>query len=491
MKEQLGFELSGEQKDILEAVESNDKIIGIEAVAGSSKSTTIKAIGINEPHKSIKYIVFSKEQQREAQTNFPNNIEPSTIHSLAYQIVKQHFKISIGFLSYRNITGRFRYEQKLVIIDLFSKFCTSYELSIDEFFNTNEQAKNAPYAKKQVKSLLKQMMDGSLPFTHDAYLKLASIIMHSNLSTPTQTDLLVLDESNDASGATIRLFELYPAKQKLFLGDRAQTIFKFLNLHSSFDHYENIAKFLPLSTTFRCSITIAEKVQDFMQSYYKQNFKFIGVSEPSSKIESTIYISRFNASLVDKILEFAQLGVSYNLTRHPDRLFSLSKDLAYASKNNQRISDAEFKYIEEDIEEYYANYDALKADFPNLMKYLFDIYQEDKTIANTIKNVGRVGKSGIIAAYESAMENWHRKERSNITLSSCHASKGTTYDKVFIMDDLNEKVLESMMNIEFNKQTQEDEDNILLGYVACTRARFKIENCEFIDFDETTQLLID
>lgn len=441
-------------------------------------------IGLYQPNKKIRSIVFSQEQAREAIEEFPSNIEPSTIHSMANRIVRQLFPISIGYVSYKDVETPMKYEKKLILVDMFNKFCSSYYLSIDEFFSNDKEAKNATYAKQFVRYMMNKMIDGSHPFTHDAYLKLASILINANQVVIEPVDILVLDEAGDASGATMRLFELYPATQKIFLMDQKQKIFTFLNLHDPFEHFKDTAKFMPLSTTYRCCIPNAEKIQSFMRTYVDSDFKFIGACEQTNEVNSTIYLSRFNATLVSKILEFSSMGIEYNLTRHPDRLFALAKDLAYIGRQHQQIKDEEFKYIEEDIQEYYANYEFLREDFPNIYKYLLEIHGKDRTISSTIKNIQRVGRDGIIAAYESAMINWKRKSEANITLSTAFSSKGKTTDKVFIMDDLNKAVCEAMDEIDAGNPTEEDRTLILLGYVAVSRAVNIVENCSFLDFTE-------
>ena len=71
----------------------------INALAGTGKTSTLRAIAHNLPQKKVLYLAFNKSVQTEASESFPKNVYARTIHSLAYRsmsIFEAHWQTKLG-----------------------------------------------------------------------------------------------------------------------------------------------------------------------------------------------------------------------------------------------------------------------------------------------------------------------------------------------------------------------------------------------------------
>jgi len=485
LNKQMGFVLSQEQQDIILAIRSNNySLIKINAVAGAAKSSTLKAIALDNTDKNITYIVFSKEQQLEAKREFPSNTEPRTIHSLALEIVKTALPdLQIGYISYKDIKANIAYEVKLSIIDAFDKFCLSKFLSIKEFMLKTNISKDF---EKHIKSLMEKTINGDIKCTHNAYLKLAVIFMNKGTVSVTEKDMLFLDEAGDTSGCAIMLFELISAKIKILVGDSEQAIFSFMYLENAFVHFHGKGITLHLTTSFRCSENIAAKIQAFSREYIDDKFIFNGTTYTNPTNTTTCYISRTNSALIDRILRYEEQEMPYNLTRDPKYSFQLINDLASLSDKHERfVSDGEFNYINEDLEEYYRSM-ALQSQYKTPLKYINFLHGDNQTIKSTTSLIGKHGNSKIWAMFESAKRNYKRKIKASTTLSTAHSSKGLSFDTVIILEDFNKYIEDGIQELIEAPDSKDAQERMRLAYVVLSRARHTVKDCSFWNMNSLT-----
>jgi superfamily I DNA/RNA helicase len=262
-----------------------------------------------------------------------------------------------------------------------------------------------------------------------------------------------------------------------------------MHLENAFNHFRDIGSVCHLTKSFRCSDHIAEHVTEFMQKYLDKNFEFHGQNYPKEEYNTTCYISRSNAALIEMIIELERIGVPYNLTRDPKYAFRLINDLASLSIESRRlITDSEYEFLNDDILEYYDSM-LLQSDFNSPIAYILELYgEEDKTLYRNIKTMRSIGREKIWAAYESAKRHYKMKKKADITLSTAWSSKGLSFDTVVIMDDFNRYVNKAIENLDSGDGTEDDKEVIRLAYVALTRARYQVRDCTFWDIPRNIRI---
>ncbi|OPX18911.1 MAG: hypothetical protein BZ151_12040 [Desulfobacca sp. 4484_104] len=79
----ISHSLTDEQRAIIAAL-PHHKSIKVYALAGTGKTTTLKAIAQAYPKAKMLYLAFNKAIADEAKSKFPPNVEVRTVHSLAF-----------------------------------------------------------------------------------------------------------------------------------------------------------------------------------------------------------------------------------------------------------------------------------------------------------------------------------------------------------------------------------------------------------------------
>ena len=81
----MKFNPTQEQLDILETF-TNTRVMKVNAVAGSGKSSTLKLLADANPQSSL-YLCFNKAIAEEAKTKFPDHVDCRTSHSIAFSAI--------------------------------------------------------------------------------------------------------------------------------------------------------------------------------------------------------------------------------------------------------------------------------------------------------------------------------------------------------------------------------------------------------------------
>lgn len=95
------------------------------------------------------------------------------------------------------------------------------------------------------------------------------------VSTSKQSSKLIVHNCQDTTGVTLEIIKLINSKKKLFLGDKHQNIYEFMETVNAFDVLDNTIK-LKLTKSFRCNQYIGEIVQEFGKKHLDDNFIFTG-----------------------------------------------------------------------------------------------------------------------------------------------------------------------------------------------------------------------
>jgi len=455
---------SQEQQTILNTFKSGDELIIIDSVAGSAKSTTLKMIANDNPNRTFKYIVFSKMQQKEAIEAMPSNVDPRTIHSLAYEIVRA-FVGTIEIKSNRQIIYLSKvYSKKTdtdILIDLLDRYCASSIQKVEDFVDTFENLANKSNYSNALKKIMYFMLDNKA-FSHNGYLKWASLLVQSN-QVNYEVDVLAIDEANDAIGSTAILFENVKAKQKIVVGDKNQEIFGFMHTESMFKFYSDVGTHLKLTKSYRCNEAIATVVQDFGKDFFDDDFVFVGTKHEDTSIDTTLILTRTNNELANYVLSMTSEGKKFNLTRNLDAVFQdYISFRGIGAKANKLIGD--MSYLNEDIKEYH-NSQLLKMDYKSCYDYLDEVYEKSEEYAIFKKQAFSRKIEDFVILKDIASEAFKTKEKHRYVLSTAHSSKGLTADKV---------ILDSKL-ISWFYDNSNNPEAMRLAYVAATRAKHEVD----------------
>lgn len=253
--------LSPEQHKV---VYSKSRDMVVKARAGAGKTHTLRAFAEKRPRARFLYIVFNKENAKEARDKFPDNVEAATSHSIAWTkggMGKQFGAKMSGGLRPRDVAQEFRSQgmtmaQAKATIDVVSRFCSSAakrvsDVSCDLGSNDLKTKIDAQRAMGMAASasLFRQLsvvegkekqMRKAVPnaarlwdrmcdprsetrMTHDGYLKLYSMV-----GAPLGGyDCLLFDEAQDANPATIDILNRSPIGNRVSVGDDYQAIYGF------------------------------------------------------------------------------------------------------------------------------------------------------------------------------------------------------------------------------------------------------------------------
>lgn len=469
------MKLTDEQQKINDYIKDNEGLLLVSSVAGSGKTTMLTQISKTVKPKTGLYLAYTNAVARQAQKKFPKEVHCCTTHALAHTpIVKGlHLKVA-NFFSYRQVTDLKHYEDRLAVVNHLRSFCLSAYVDFDTY------AKDKLLPKKITDSVMKilvDMQEGTIDCTHDFYLKLYHMSLADGSISYDDFDLIMLDEAGDLNEVTLEIFKLLPAKRKVLVGDPSQNIFAFNHTINCFALDFPNSKSLTMSKSFRTSAEIAKKIQAFCRLHLIKDMKFEGVEITDPAIQTKAYIARTNAALISKMIDLNEMNIPYGLTRKAKQIFEAPLSLC-SLKYKGFISDPSLRFLQDDVNTYFEDAKT-NADYSSPLMYIKATYPRDIVIQQTIKTILRHGQGAIINCYDSARQ--HEKVNQIYMLGTAHSTKGLEFDQVEVGEDLNtavDQVVEATTFIgdEIPAYSIEDQTELNLYYVACSRAKKKLIN---------------
>lgn len=472
------MQLTSEQQDIISTcLDPKTSLLTVEAVSGAGKTATLVEIAKALKPKSGMYLAYNKAIATEATEKFiGTTIICSTIHSLAYRATVKKYGLRVGFFKARDIDKKVDFLDRIEIATIIEDFCLSKYTDVNVYLNDMTiDMKLRPH----VLLYLDKMARGDIQSNHSFYLKFYHILLASGEVEAPSVDILMLDEFGDITGLTLEIFKLINAKLKVAVGDSMQTIYRFNKTINGFKALKGQGVRLRLSQSFRVATPIAERIEAFCHEYIDEDVDFKGQEYPKDKKpESHAFIARTNGVLIGEMIRLGNMHIEYNLTRPVKAMFSLLLTLMNL-KENITVHDPQYKFIERDLTQYYAKKD-LQQRFGNPLRYIGAKHEEDMAIQSAIALIGRHSFKILYDVYNAAKAHEAAHKVHHITLTTAHSSKGLEYDEVTILGDLNEAFTraEEAANEDPGdiEATLVFEDEIKLYYVACSRARIKLNN---------------
>lgn len=305
------MELTQEQKDIVNTIYSDDKTIKINAFAGSGKTSTlveiVKEIRKTEPRVKILYLVFNKSMVEDSKRKFDSldlNVECYTTHSFAlrrFSLVKGgdiEVMPSIDYSDYMKIKAlntSYKYARYKNILDMLSAYCVTFD-NLDDFCQTlldgdrankyNLSGNNLKsYEIKFFKDLYTYFINHG-KYTHNMYLKEYAL---NTADTVKGYKYIFLDEAQDLNPFMLNIIKRIKREKMWIVGDKYQQIYQWNHAINSMDKFEGAT--FPLSTSFRfndevCDIAnriLAKKYNDFEAGAIKNYHNKIEVEDSTKK----------------------------------------------------------------------------------------------------------------------------------------------------------------------------------------------------------------
>ena len=433
--------LTKEQQAIVDAVctEDNDsRIIAVNAVAGSGKTSTADAvIKAYNPSNGF-YTAFNRAIVQDSEKRFGKMLSCKTIHALAYKYCRP--KKPIEDLNYLTIKEPISYEDKAIVIETIDDFFRSSSTNLEEFAKlkvSNENLQNLAleYADK--------MLRGEISPTFNFVLKNLHLQLLDR-ETEIDFDLLILDECQDTTAVALEIFKLINAKKKLILGDRFQNIYSFMNTVNAFEELDDL-RLLRLTRSFRCNPIIAATVEEYGRQYLEEEFSYEGNEEIPDKNESLAFITRTNSALIERMDLLMDTGHSFKLTRKPEEIFALPMALLTAS-NGRPVINKKFKFLEKEFKRYQDVNDSFTSFFDYLQVAVND---EAVNMACRVLNKFKDKKINLFDVYNKVKA---MKPDPRIILTTSHAFKGLEADSVVIEEDLNQCVNKVIVRLRMLKE---------------------------------------
>ena len=463
--------LTLEQQKVVDTVCSttDDRIIAVNSIAGSGKTSTGAAVIDTYKPTNGFYTAFNKAIVQDSTKRFGDKISCKTIHALAYKFVKPSREIED--LNYLTIKENIPYEDKALVITILDDFFRSNSLDIEDFTKTQTSRENIQDLVFKYANL---MLDGKISPTFNYLLKCLHIML-ADKEIEIDFDLLILDECQDTTAVTLEIFKLINAKRKVIFGDKFQNIYSFMNTVNAFEELDDL-HILKLTKSFRCNLTIANTIEEYGKNYLEPSFIYTGNEFLDTTNDTTAFITRTNANLINRMYELLFKGFTFKLTRNINEIFALPIALLNAS-SGRPVFDKRYKYLQKE----FLNYSNVKRDFSSFFQYITMI-TNDIVLENTCKLLTNFATRRI-NLYDIKQQVQNMKTNPKIILTTAHAFKGLEADSVYIEDDLNNSVNRTIKKIKSGATkdalAKEDVEDLNTYYVALSRARYNLSNVNY------------
>ena len=453
-----------EQADVLDHIIANDGILLVEAGAGTGKSFMAKQIANELQPKRGLYTAFNKAIVKEGEPRFKGtNMECKTLHALAYKYVRPNQEIHD--ITYTCITEKVSYSVKYDVIQGINQFYVSASTDMYEYFDEyyvdhDKKSQMVDLSTKYIEKMLAKEINPTFNFL----LKYFHLMLAEE-SVDCSYDLVILDEINDTTAVALEIFKLIESPKKLGLGETNQAIYEFLNLVNGFEELDD-APTLKLTNSFRCSETIAEKIQTFMRMDVSEDFTFVGTDEPVEN-GMRLYCTATNAAIIHEIINCQNKGKGFTLLRKLSEIFAYPMAIV-TSGQGKAPYQKKYKFLEEEFE----NYERNRTKGQSWLQWLVDQVDDPETISavNLLATLKRQNKN-LFEIYKTAQ---NAPADVKYTIATVFTSKGLEFETVDICDDLNRRIQEIRDN--GGIQCHADLVNYRCYYVACSRAGRYLHN---------------
>jgi len=468
------FAPTGEQVAIMTAFNEGDLVVA-EALAGTGKTTTLKAISGIQPMRPGTYLAFNKSIVRGAEGTFPGRVNVTTAHALAYKAIGHTFGHRLP-----GNPGATRMSAKRMATFMKVKAAQLDSGTLNPVVVTRmAQATVANYIKspdvelgpKHIPGRVLQHHDpisvasvvlpvarriwadlsstnGKFFFTHDVYLK------HWALSNPViNSDYIMFDEAQDSDPVIASIVARQPA-QLVYVGDRNQAIYGWRGAVDSMSHVQGATR-LPLTKSFRFGPAIAEAANQWLD-LLGSDLRVVGHDPVKSVVGELTgapraILCRTNGTALGWVLAFQARGIKV----------ALAPGDKTAGKDIER-----FAWAARDL------MNGEGTDHPDLVGFttwneVVQYAEEEEDGADLKRLVGIINRIGYPAVID-AIRGLSLERDAQVTVSTAHKAKGLEWGAVKVADDFVPPDREA-------DDEPVDPADLMLAYVTVTRAKLQLD----------------
>jgi superfamily I DNA/RNA helicase len=467
-----GFKPTPEQQNILDAFRQADRpTLVVEALAGTGKTTTLKAIANVDPRRPGVYIAFNKSIVNQAGSAFPQGVNVTTAHSLAYRAIGHLYadKLNSPRRGAQWIAATLKVRptdvdgsmlNNVLATRLAQATVARYIKSADSSIGSHHLPPRAAHLNFDAAALAAVILpianriwddarkvDGKLPFTHDHYLKLWS------LGSPRLPyDYLMFDEAQDADPVIASIVARQTHAQRIYVGDQNQAIYGWRGAIDAMGRVED-ARRLPLTKSFRFGPAIAEQGNAWLE-LLGSKLRVVGHDPIQSTVcdldEPRAILCRTNGTALGWVLAFQERGIKVALAPGDRNAGKDIQQFAWAARDLMAGKGT---------------------DHPELSTFqtwseLLEYVEEEEDAADLKRLVNIINRVGVNAVID-AIRNLTPEAMAQVTVSTAHKAKGLEWDSVRVADDFTPPDPEA--------DEEYDPAGLMLAYVTVTRAKLRLD----------------
>jgi hypothetical protein len=456
----------------------------INAFAGSGKTSTLQMLAHSSDRRG-QYIAFNKSIVTDAKTKFPQTVNCSTTHGLAYRAIVGGFggdnEKMTGRISAQKLADVLELKKgwrvdishslpprsvAFLILDTIRSFGQSGdEVILDRhvprhgsLLTASEEAvaRVNEYVRRGAENVWSRMCDADdpLPLGHDGYLKLWA------LSRPRiAAEFILLDEAQDTNPVVLEVLNRQDA-QLVYVGDQYQQIYEWRGAVNAMAAMETDHA-VTLTKSFRFGPEIAAAATLVLRK----------LGEPkaltgNSAIKSSIahcrpdtILARTNANVMASLLVALDDGRKPHLVGGTKELMTMLKGVQDLKAGNPSVVPDFFGF----------------ANWREVVEFADS--QEGAHLLTFVNLVEARGEKQLMWALNRTVD----EAEADLVLSTAHKAKGREWAKVQLMDDFlpERPISKGATTPDQEKADDEFAAELRLFYVAMTRAR------EIIDIPST------
>lgn len=465
-----------EQQRALELFASGGNL-RIDAYAGSGKTTTLAMLAASRPGRAT-YLAFNRSIAMEARSRFPDHVQCSTAHAIAFRAVSRQLRYPewklTGKLTANLVADAFRLPASVsfrcgVVLDRRTYAAVLAE-GLKRFLRTSEHRPQpghvpcngmlAKLSAQQFESFAEQaashlehlwagMLDRAqpLPLGHDGYLKLWA------LSQPeAKADYIMVDEAQDLNLVLLEVLNR-TACQIVYVGDPYQQIYEWRGAVNAMEQVHTQHRAL-LSQSFRFGPEIAAAASIVLRN--------LGACEPlRGSADRVSHIARVRP---DAILARTNAGVITNV------LHCLGKGIRCGVVGGTH----ELERVLEDVQRIKQGAQARSAELLGFQSWRavmsFSAQAEGESLKGLVNLVQEHGEDYMLRSLAGCERN---EENAQVVCSTAHRAKGREWNHVHLNPDFESGFKRAgRLSDKEARETVTAEARLL--YVAMTRARLAV-----------------
>ena len=444
----------------------------IEAGAGAGKTSTLKMMAKATLKRRGLYIAYNRAIADDARKDFPDNVQCSTAHSLAYGAVGKLYRHRLNGprVPVRETARILRINEPLKLTERIlapaqiarlamegvDRFCRSADTEPNGWCVPKKPGMDTPEDMQILRDAIVPLIrkawadvisqDGQLKFTHDCYLKLWQ------LSGPVlRADFVLLDEAQDANPVILDVVTSQKDAQLVAVGDRSQSIYGWRGAVDAMDKFPDADR-LTLSQSFRFGSAIAREANKWLDILGAQ-LRITGYDRISSMLapleNPDAILCRSNAEAMARAMAAVDAGKRAAVVGGGDDMRRLAA-AAITLKAGAGTTHPELMAFQNWAEvQDHAENDPSGSDL--------------KVLVNLID---KHGPDAIIHVIDRLVD----ENRADVVISTAHKAKGREWNSVKIASDFREPKKQ-----EDGSPGKIQREEAMLAYVAITRARLTLD----------------